>query len=285
MHRRGSSTPSRGAGRLLALLAAMAVAMAACSSAASHSAPAPTTTPPTVRIPSSTEPLRVVLSGDSVMLDNLAFAFVAALNGAGEALVTQSWLLALSRDVASRLELRRILDEQHPDLLVMSVGVWELDAVEDEMHEPGWRGSYLEQVLQPFVDRATADGTHILWVGIPAWNQSEPETADLQTLQDIYRSLAREDDRVDFLDASAFVDDAGAFTYELPGPDGTPEQVRSRDGLHYCPAGVVRVVEPALAWIEQRWPAAVAPDWQHSGWELDPEGGGLRDSFAACAAA
>ena len=227
--------------------------------------------------------MQVVISGDSVMLDNLAAGFIAALEEGSETLATTSWLLAMSRDVASHQELGRIIHGLDPDLLIVSMGVWELDAVANDMHDPGWRDRYTTDVLARFVDRVTADGAQILWIGMPPWN-NEPEADDLQTLQDIYRSFARQDDRVSFLDASEYVADAsGRFTFELPDAAGNPQQVRNPDGLHYCPPGVVRVVEPALDWIQQRWPVSVTPDWQHLSWHLEADGS-IRESFRGCPA-
>lgn len=284
----GRARPCRSVGRRGPLTAPIALAIAlaiggvaGCSPGAPRADPSPASTQPPQRDPTGSHALRVVLAGDSVMLENLEFGFVAALNDGGEALASQVWLLSLTRDVSSRLQLKRTMREQDPDLLVVSQGVWELDAVQDDMHDPGWRAHYERDVVRPFVDRVTANGAEVLWIGIPAWN-NPPGATDLATLQDVYREVAADDDRVAFLDAADYVDDpSGAFTYQLPGPDGTPEAVRNRDGLHLCPAGVVRVVEPALAWIQQQWPITVAPGWQHAGWDLGPDGG-VRDSFEGC---
>lgn len=283
-HRSGRRGRSRQRSAVLALAIAgvtLAIAAPGCSQDAGPADAAPPTTLPPHRDPTATHPLRVVLAGDSVMLDNLEFGFVAALNEGGEALASQVWLLSLTRDVSSRLQLKRTMRAQDPDLLVVAQGVWELDAVEDDMHDPGWREHYEQDVVRPFVDRVTADGAEVLWIGIPAWN-NPPGATDLATLQDVYREVAADDDRVAFLDAADYVDDpSGAFTYQLPGPDGTPEPVRNRDGLHLCPAGVVRVVAPALAWIQQQWRVTVAPGWRHAGWDHGPDGG-VRESFEGC---
>lgn len=284
----GRARPCRSVGRRGPLTAPIALAIAlaigsvaGCSPGAPRADQSPPTTLPPHRDPTAAHPLRVVLAGDSVMLDNLEFGFVAALNDGGEALASQVWLLSLTRDVSSRLQLKRTMRAQDPDLLVVAQGVWELDAVEDDMHDPGWREHYEQEVVRPFVDRVTAHGAEVLWIGIPAWN-NPPGATDLATLQDVYREVAADDDRVAFLDAADYVDDpSGAFTYQLPGPDGTPEPVRNRDGLHLCPAGVVRVVAPALAWIQQQWRVTVAPGWRHAGWDHGPDGG-VRESFEGC---
>lgn len=275
---------SRGRGwMLLAVAVAVAVAIVGCSSPDRQTAapPTPTTEVPH-RDPTAAEPLRVIMSGDSVMVDNLAHAFTFALNEGGESMATQVWVLAISRDVSAQVELERIIRDQEPDLVIVSMGVWELDAVEARMHEAAWRERYVRDVLAPFVDGVTAGGAEVLWIGIPRWNNAPEQADDLATLQDVYREFAAGDDRVSFLDGADYVDTpSGAFTYELPGPNGQPVQVRNPDGLHYCPEGVIRAVTPALAWIRQRWRVNVAAGWKSASWDIGPDGA-IRESFLNC---
>lgn len=271
------------------LLLLVAAALAACgggSGNGSRAAGTTSTTAPTpVRRPDRAHPLLVTMTGDSVMLDNLAHGFAAALDTGGESIVSQVWFLSMTRDASAAVVLRQSIADIDPDLLVVSMGVWELDAVEDEMAEPGWRDRYRHDTVEPLIDDLTVDGAHVLWIGLPTWDNPPDGQRDLAILQSVYADVAADDERVDFLDARTLLDDpVGTFTEVLPDPDGgAPLTVRNPDGLHICPDGVRLVVSEALGWLTERWPVPVSSSWEDEQWFVGPDGE-PRENFVGCPA-
>lgn len=275
-------------GALLVLALLMATGLATCdggndppgaqlAAASGTSVPAGSSGP---RDPSHAHPLSVVAAGDSVM-ENLAGALVAALDG-NEAVVSHVWLLSLTRDASSRVLIGNEVAEADPDIVVVLMGVWELEAIGDDLMAPGWQARYTSDVLEPFVTSVTRDGAEVLFVGMPALDDPVT-TSKLDVMTRAYENLAADDDRVSFLDAGQYVDDpAGRFALALPGPDGAPVPVRNPDGLHICPAGVVRVLEPVLDQIESRWPVPLGTDWQRGSWALPGLGGPMSEGFVGC---
>lgn len=224
---------------------------------------APTTTAPVAA--STAAPLRVLIVGDSVM-DNVAEALVPALEPTGAATVSHQWLLGLTRDAASRHEVRRAVAEGDPDVVIVLMGVWELEPVADEVSAPGWAARYGEEVLDPFVDEVTARGAQVLWLGMPA--TSDPTvTAGLDVLDAAYRELDRRDPRVWFVDLGSVLDGpTGAYAEARPGAGGVLERVRQTDGLHLCPQGTVRAVRVVLDRLEAQWGVEAAPGWEAGAW-------------------
>lgn len=264
----------------LAALLLLGLAAAACAStthaAASGRVAGPTTT---AAVPARADaPLSVVVAGDSVM-DDLAEALVPALHGGGTAVVSHTWLLGLTRDTASRLEMERTVAEADPDVVVVLMGVWELDPLESILGTPGWERRYDREVLDPFVDLVTARGAQVLWLGMPA--TADPTvTTQLAELDRVYAALARRDPRVWFLDVSTLVDGpGGTYAERLPGPDATTRRVRQTDGLHFCPAGTVLAVSAVLDRLVERWDVAVADGWEAGSWRAAQ---GVEDGVDRC---
>lgn len=268
-----SGTADRPRRRLPALVPALLLVLAglgatACGSTTEAGAAGTVARPTTTAAPatpSADDPLSVVVAGDSVM-DNLAEALVPALDFGGTAVVSHTWLLGLTRDTASRLELERTVATADPDVVVVLMGVWELDPLEELLGTPGWEQRYDREVLDPFVDLATAHGAQVLWLGMPA--TADPQvTADLGELDRVYADLDRRDPRVSFLDLGTLLDGPdGGYAELLPVTGGPPQRVRQTDGLHLCPAGTVLAVSAVLDRLVEHWGVAVADGWEAGTW-------------------
>lgn len=210
---------------------------------------------------------RVVMGGDSVM-GNLVPAVDAAIGDQAD--IEYLAQARISGDAAARQAWADTIAEEDPDLVVIHVGSWEV--LSPEFH-PGVE-PYDTEVLDPFVELVTSGGARVLFVG-PAAARDEQRTVNLMTFNRELIALDERNPSVDFLNAGTFVNDAtGGFTETLPGPDGVPVRIRRTDdlGLHLCPAGVVRLATPVLAWIGEQTDPPVAPvaGWDQADWSRPP---------------
>lgn len=259
----------------LALVLALSLALAAgCTEGGESSADdrATTSSPsgPTER-PGDGRP-RVVLGGDSVM-GNLAPGVIAGLGDRVDAhYLAQA---RISGDVAARQAWSDTIEEEDPQLVVIHVGSWEVLSPGFDPGDPDWFERYARQSLDPFVDLVTSGGARVLFIG-PAAARDEQRTVNLISLNSELVALADRNPDVDFLNAGTYVNDpTGGFTETLPGPGGVPVRIRRTDelGLHLCPAGVVRLATPVLAWISGHLDEPVPPveGWDHAAWSRPPD--------------
>lgn len=254
------------------------VSLGACSSDTNAAPNATATTSPTS---STAEPTAttvddgrptVVLGGDSVM-GNLAPGVIAGL---GDAVHAEYLAEArISGDAAARLAWESMVADDDPDLVVVHVGSWEVLSPEFRPQDPDWFTTYATEVLDPFVDVLTAGGARVLFIG-PAAARDEQKTVRLITLNRELLALADRDPSVDFLNAGTYVNGpTGGFTEVLPGPRGEPVRIRRTDelGLHLCPAGVVRLGTPVLAWIDDNLDESITPvpGWDQADWSRPPD--------------
>jgi len=215
---------------------------------------------------------RVVLGGDSVM-GNLAPGVIAGL---GDAVHAQYLAQArISGDAAATQAWRSMVEEQDPDLIVIHVGSWEVLSPAFRPSDPTWFETYATDVLDPFVELLTSGGARVLFLG-PAAAREEQKTFNLIHLNRELLAVADRNPDVDFLNAGTYVNGpTGGFTEVLPGPDGDPIRIRRTDdlGLHLCPAGVVRLGTPVIAWIDENLDEDVTPveGWDHADWTRPPE--------------
>jgi hypothetical protein len=225
------------------------------------------------------EPPRVLIAGDSV-LEEAAGPLAFAIAATGQARAEFSLGPDLPRDEPDWALWRSALERSDPDLIVVSVGHWEYlsvlgDFAEGELLEPG---SYLAEVLDPFVDLITATGARVLWVG-PAVIADPDEAEFVDGLEEDFRALAERRPEVDFVDADTWVAPDG-FAETLAGPDGQPVRVRRADGIHLCPAGQVLLAEGLLEEVAARLDLTPDPAWAEA-WiaDQDPEPGGCAPDY------
>ena len=95
-----------------------------------------------------------------------------------------------------------------------------------------------------------AGGASVILVGVPL-DSAASLTANIDTLNAMYASIAAQSPGVSYVDAGQAVMANGQFTWTLPclpteqctGTNGT-NTVRQPDGVHFCPDGVVTEVGP-----------------------------------------
>lgn len=259
------------------VLALAAVPLAACSSdtgasPAATSAPTSSSSPATTTTSIDDGRPHVVLGGDSVM-GNLAVGVVAGL---GDQVNAEYLAQArISGDAAATQAWASMVEEEDPDLVVIHVGSWEVLSPDFRPSEPDWYTTYPNEVLDPFAERLTSGGARVLIIGTAAAREFQ-KTVNLISLNRQLVALAERNPDVDFLNAGTYVNDpTGGFTETLPGPGGEPVRIRRTDdlGLHLCPAGVVRLGTPVIAWIDEQLDAAITPvpGWDQASWTQPPE--------------
>ena len=266
--------PRRSIGALAGLL--VVLLLTACSPdpvplAMADAPPAPTTTV-APRVVSPEDPLRVVMMGDSVA-GEVKLPIEYALVEGGSTRFRYELVPSLPRTPRARRAWDAVLREEDPDLVIVLVGYWEaavLRRANSGALPPADR--YHRRQLVPFVDRATASGAEVLWIGMPP--PRDPAGADdFVELDRRFAALADEDDRVGYVAGEELLaGPAGGFTDVLTGPDGT-ERVRWADGLHVCPDGSVRIARPVLDQIVGRWDVPITAEWPDAGWRNAPFAG------------
>lgn len=261
-------------GRTVGLLAAVTLVLGACSAAGgdttADAGESPTTTttiplPPGGRQPTPDDPLNVLFAGDSIGLE-LAAPSIDALGGGGSAATFFVGNPSITRDAARNglWELR--LEQSDPDVIVMLVGVWERMVFGRDQLAGQTVAEYRTQTIDPFIDLITSHGAEVVWVTSPL-PQDSTAAAQIEFLNEAFQTLGESDDRVHFVDAvDTVANPDGSFADVMFGPDGTAERVRRIDGTHLCPGGAVRMAQPVLDWIVERWNVPLADDWQNGAW-------------------
>lgn len=256
------------------LLAVAVGTVAACGGSGGSAADVDgesSSTPSTPGAVATTAGPEIVVGGDSV-----AASLVPALTAAAGERAHVDYLAAATISTTSdRLAWRRGVEGHDPDLVVVMTGPWEVLQPGFAPTEAGWTDTYARDVLDPLADDLTAGGARVLWIEMHS--ASKPATTlSFAVLAAQVRALAQRRDDVDVLDSGEFVDLPGDVLADvLPGPDGTPQRIRRQDGtgVHLCPAGVVRLATPVLAWIADQTGAGGLPvdGWEDGAWRWPPD--------------
>ena len=239
---------------------------------------------PPGRVVSATDPLRVMLIGDSVMWGS-APGIAAALDSTKVVRVYDEAIPGWGLTTAANwhTELPRLVSKLHPDLVV---GMWSWDNNEALAHPAAYRvmlGQALDLLLAPgngvagvifmqfpplgplwsFVNNAKARDARRA-AGVRAWNSIVDSMA------------ASRPGRVMYFPVASAVELDGKFTPCL-APADDPRAPRSQwvrvrmiDNTHFCPAGVTRYAAALLADLTMlyRLPPA-APGWWSASWRFD----------------
>jgi hypothetical protein len=220
------------------------------------------------RMPSASDPLRVLMVGDSVAAE-LRLPVEEALEAGGAGTVRYVSQPSLPRDAGYLQIWDDALAEDRPELVIVLVGYWEQriysTAPGGLPSEPEYRRDHLE----PFVRSATAIGAEVLWVGAPALADATASEV-LTELNVRYEQLAAEEPGVAFLDGNAPVAGPGGAFAEVIETSTGPQRVRAPDGLHLCPDGGVLVATSVLGWVMDRWDVPLGDRWQAGDWRSHP---------------
>ncbi len=238
--------------------------------------PATTTTtlPATTTTVLPTGPSVVLALGDSVMYDfapGLAAMFGAngstfvdgSLFGLGFSFVDYDWRGA----AAARLA------DAHPELVVFLAGAWDARSVvvagrRLAYGSPEWAQWY-DGEMDALVALVHEAGARLVWL-TPLPNDPGHYDGDLAPVLGAVVRLPQRSPDVAVVDSAAAIGaPGGGFARYLPGPEGTPEEVRKPDGIHLCPAGAGRLAAAVAPAVAAWWAFAPAPGWEAGAWRAD----------------
>jgi hypothetical protein len=144
------------------------------------------------------------------------------------------------------LEVKKIIDAFHPDLLVVSLGLNDRQFIVDisagrthvEYGSAQWPQKYTEQVSQ-FLANASTAKAGLLWIGIPIMRDAAANE-DANEKNRIYSDAIAKlgNSNVRFVEPWR-LNPSGVETFKSigPGPEGTIVGLRAPDGIHFTSAG------------------------------------------------
>jgi len=233
-----------------------------------------TTIPRGGRQPTREDPLRVVMAGDSVMA-GLWPPVKFALEAGGSAQVRFVLTPSILRDPSIRFTWEQQLEEFDPEVIMMFVGTWETRQVETSagqklgIGDPGWRGSYEAEVVDPWIRFISEHGAKVVWIGSPIVANEEANLI-FYALNQVFQGLTERFPQVTYLDsAAALQGPAPGYHAIIPSESGVPIRTRQLDGLHLCPDGAALVARPVLQYFTDTWNVPLAYGWQGMGWRDD----------------
>lgn len=115
---------------------------------------------------------------------------------------------------------------------------------------PAW-----EREIRGLIERAGVRGARVALVRFAPVKSNGfygPIEEHVAALNDLYDRLVREQPGLEIIDWGHVLAPEGTFTWDAPGPDGTPTRVRLEDGVHLTPAGSALVAETTVAGVIDR---------------------------------
>jgi hypothetical protein len=219
-----------------------------------------TTVAPAHRTPTSADPLRLLIAGDS-MTESAGPALLDAADATGVIRADRElrYSSGLTRpdyfDWPARLG--QLVAEHDAEAVVVWLGANDAQGIQTPNGPAGfgtdaWIAEYRARVAA-VMDQLAQDGRTVYWIGEPIMRSAEFD-ARMRLITDIYREEATRHERVRFIDTRAlFSDDGGSYSAYLPGSDGQPVLVRRDDGIHLTPAGADRLAPTVMDAIREDW--------------------------------
>ncbi|HEY1331982.1 MAG TPA: DUF459 domain-containing protein [Actinomycetota bacterium] len=222
---------------------------------------------PPLRTPTRSQPLHVLVLGDSTALD-LGYGLERAATPAGRYRVTLdgristglarldyfNWLAQAQKDVA----------RYRPDIVVVLLGLNDLQDFRAQSHylvryTRPWIRAYAQRV-NAMLAEVVATGRRVLWVGEPIVSNRNIAYG-LRVVNKIYRNVTHGVLGVSYVDSwHLFVNSQGRYAAYLRNASGDLQQVREADGEHLTPAGQDRMGQYVLGIIRSlSSPAASTP--------------------------
>jgi peptidoglycan/LPS O-acetylase OafA/YrhL len=249
---------------------------------------------------SATNPLRIVLLGDSVMHD-ASFAITAAFQATGEATVLTYTIpgFGLTTSTNWPTSISGIIGGQHPQLIIAS---WSWDffgpTKPNALHEPAAYTALLKRAVSVML--TPGDGVDgVVFTQFPlsgpvgAANPADDKAYDQERLDGLnaWNAIAKKmvsyfPGKVMYLPVASSLLLHGRFSSWLP-PAGDPKapkdewtRVRKLDNVHLCPEGSARYANAILSDLTAIFGLTPATSsWTQGAWTTDPD---YNDPPGAC---
>ena len=230
-----------------------------------QAAPKPAATP-VARVPTPSDPLRVLVIGDSLAGD-LGRSLGRISAAAALVSVELDYMPAsgLSRpdyfdwDAALASDIARL----HPEVVVVMLGGNDAQSFEANGHvvqqaTAEWSAIYAKRVADLMMIGAAND-RRVIWIGLPV--MADPSFGELMRRQnDLYREASDGNARVTYLDTWAlFAGPDGRYAPYLPDASGRPAPMRQADGIHLSIAGADRLAGAVKTELERAVPLLSGP--------------------------
>lgn len=210
-----------------------------------------TTIPITHRTPTASEPLRIVVAGDSLMAD-IGGELSRQMEG-DPILVSEDWKVSsglVRPDFFNwPAHLEETMADDDPEVVIIGFGGNDSQAMTGpdgvlDLGSDEWKAEYQRRVAQ-VLDVLEADGRTVYWMGLPAMNVSKIE-ATRKVINEVVQTELSARPWAHYIDTEPAISPGGTFTSHLPDDEGKQVRVRQSDGVHASVDGVRRLTIPIV---------------------------------------
>jgi hypothetical protein len=222
-----------------------------------------TTIPPPIRRPTPSAPLRILVSGDSLM-GWIGPAMDKSLSDE-PVQITEDWKIAtgLARpDVTNwPVQLNADMCSYDPEVVVLGFGGnddQDMQTDDGVVHvgTKEWAKEYQRRVVQVLDDVNPSDPTKagacpgkrprtVYWIGLPIVTKAHLASAEPAMAKAVKAEIAIRP-WAHYIDTRPLLSPDGTYTAYLPDEHGTLVKVRENDGVHPNLAGAERIVVPVV---------------------------------------
>ena len=217
-----------------------------------------TTRPPDFRVPSTEEPVRILVAGDSLM-GWIGPALVDSLEGYPID-VTEDWVVAtgLARPDFFNwpAQLRADMAQKDPEVVIVGFGGNDMQDIETESGwlkagSREWKLEYQRRVAQ-VLNTVEAPNRTVYWIGLPLTARADIEAIAPAQIAAVKAEISARP-WAHFIDTREILSPDGVYSQYLRDRDGTEVKVREGDGVHPNIAGATRMVAPVVeALLDER---------------------------------
>ncbi|MEM9612666.1 MAG: DUF459 domain-containing protein [Actinomycetota bacterium] len=210
-----------------------------------------------LRRPSTDDPLRVLIIGDST-LDPVGAALLRDLGETGVAAGVVDYRVSTGLSRPDFFDwpdhLRALEPTLQPEVTVVMLGAndaqaFAIDNRRVEFGSEEWLSVYRSRVAT-LLEQMTEDGKWVIWIGQPAM-RNDGFDERMRVLNQVYASEVGRFPTARFVDSRVLtVDENGEYANYLLDAGGDRFQVRMTDGVHLTPAGGDRLAPSVMAVID-----------------------------------